>query len=375
MQRDIKPFNLNEWTNFKLDTHFPFLLSDIVIKRGSTVIPASNYELGEDTEATAQESGLSGKTLYGKIRITNVTYTGVELNVSGSNFGTYCSNDGVVSYTDEAVADRVEAVGTSITAGEIAIFAGTEGDIQSDNKGAIAQWDAGTIYNVAGTLVRREGITYVATGQATNQGIDPSDPNNALYWYEPEDVRTLKRWSNRAKVVSGDFHTIHNRASANYRQNLKIGRTQINGANKEFHLIHLDGSTVTGNSTLTNLLSGNPYLDIIAPETGGIRTLIDMSSRHIAPQSSGGDNDTLGALLEDRFQGHWHNNEAGTGGNYNPSGYSQTGFQAKDSPLLTVYAISDPRADNVNGTPRTGSTTRSKELTVGASYIVVIVGA
>ena len=51
MQRDIKPgifetisnvfigtFNLNEWTNFKLDTHFPFLLSDIVIKRGSTVI-------------------------------------------------------------------------------------------------------------------------------------------------------------------------------------------------------------------------------------------------------------------------------------------------------------------------------------------------
>ena len=156
--------------------------------------------MGEDTEATAQESGLSGKTLYGKIRITNVTYTGVELNVSGSNFGTYCSNDGVVSYTDEAVADRVEAVGTSITAGEIAIFAGTEGDIQSDNKGAIAQWDAGTIYNVAGTLVRREGITYVATGQATNQGIDPSDPNNALYWYEPEDVRTLKRWSNRAKV-------------------------------------------------------------------------------------------------------------------------------------------------------------------------------
>ena len=87
MQYDVKPgtfetisdvsigtFAQNVVTNFKLDGKYPFLLSDIVIKQGATVVSASNYTLSIDTNATSQESGQTAKTLYGAIKITNITY-------------------------------------------------------------------------------------------------------------------------------------------------------------------------------------------------------------------------------------------------------------------------------------------------------------
>jgi hypothetical protein len=299
----IGTFVLNEWTHFELDGNYDFLLSDVVIKSGATIISASNYELAQDTAATTQEAGQSGKTLYGQIRITNIAYVGIELNVSGSNFGSYVSNQATVDGLAAGLLTKTEATGADIAEDELVRFVGTGQNIKSDNGASIALWDAGTLYNVAGTIVRRFGVTYTATGQASNQGVDPVDANNALYWYEADKEDDLKRFANRGTVCEGDMHTINDRSSGNYAVNLRLGKKSINGSDYEFHMIHLDGTVVTGNTTLENLLSGYAYIDKFAPDVVGTRTLIDMASRHIAPQSSGGDNDVLGGVLEDRFQG------------------------------------------------------------------------
>jgi hypothetical protein len=387
MQRDIKPgvfetisnvfigtFVLNEWTHFKLDGDYKFLLSDIVIKEGGTTIPGSNYEIAPDTKATTQESGLSGKTLYGQIRITNITYTGVELNVSGSNFGSYVSNESNVEYIDDQLLSKTETEGSDIDEGELAQFVGGGSNIKSDNSGAIPQWQAGTIYNTAGTLVRREGITYSASGQATNQGIDPSDPDNALYWYEPDSARDLKRAANRGTVIDGDFHTVNDRAGGNFNTSLLINKFKVGAVNKELHMVHLDGSVVTGNSNLEALLLTNPYVDLIAPDNLGTRTLIDTGDYVTTPQSVGGDADVVGVLREDQFQGHYHtvfSENSGTTSRIQAEVTAGNNTPGGDA-LGSATNIS---SDGVSGVPRIGTTTHGKRLTVGSSYIIAMIDA
>lgn len=390
MQRNIKPgtfetitnvsigtFTQNVVTNFKLDGNYPFLLSDIVIKQGATIISASNYTLSIDTAATTQESGQTGKILHGAIKITNPTYAGVELNVSGSNFGSYVSNEGTVDYITEQIATKTSATGANIEEGEIARFVGTGQNIESDNSGAVAPWLVGSIYNTKGTLVRREGTTYVATGKTTNQGLDPSLPNNAAYWYEADSATELKKYANVCKILGGDLHLVHNRADGDYTTSLRVGKTKVGSTTYEFHEINLDGSTVTGNATLTALLAGNPYLDLIAPDSLGTRTLIDMSSRHAVPMSVGGDNDVLGGVLEDRFQGHWHLITNGGGEGLFVPGVGASGYIASigNRNLSDLFTSRATSTDNINGTPRTGSTTRPKEFITGTSRIIVMVSA
>jgi hypothetical protein len=95
------------------------------------------------------------------------------------------------------------------------------------------------------------------------------------------------------------------------------------------------------------------------------------------PQSSGGENDTLGALLDDRFQGHWHGVGVATGSGVGVLKITITG-NAEDlsGPFYSSAArANDSITDGTNGTPRTGLTTRPKELTEGASYIIVMTDA
>jgi hypothetical protein len=76
---------------------FHYIMSDITIYEDdqTTVIPSSAYILSQDEYYTSKESisSGSGKTLYFKLKITNATYAGMELYISGNNFGTYTTND------------------------------------------------------------------------------------------------------------------------------------------------------------------------------------------------------------------------------------------------------------------------------------------
>ena len=184
---EIGTFILNEWKHFKLDGEFKFLVSDVVIKQGAATVPGSAYELATDSNATSQEVGLTNKTLYGMIRITNIAYVGSVLNFTGSNFGTYVSNESVKSFLTAGIADKIEPGSDAfIEAGEHAVFSSDTGmQIISENSGEIAKWDSGVSYSVAGTLARLEGLTFAATGEALNQNKNPLDPNNGLFWYMP----------------------------------------------------------------------------------------------------------------------------------------------------------------------------------------------
>ena len=400
---EIGTFILNEWTHFKLDGVFPFLVSDVIIKQGAATVPGSAYELATDSDATTQESGLTGKTLIGQIRITNATYVGVTLNFTGNNFGTYASNQAVTEAIASGLLEKVQPGSDAfIDLGEPAIFNSTSGlQIVSDNSGEIAKWDPGPVFSVPGTLARLEGLTFSATGEALNQNKNPLDPNNSLFWYMPEDENDLLRYANRGTVIDGDMHTIHDRASGNYNVNLKIGKKKINSVQQEFHIIHLDGTVVTGNTTLENLFDvggGNEYkyLDIFAPDVVGTRTLLDMGEYLITPQSVSGENDTLGELQDDTFQDHQHiaggyvqNNTADINvwgyATNNPAGQNTTqelvtggvegGERLTASSPASEATLANITNEIITKDPNTGLTTRPKELTVGSSYIVVMAQA
>lgn len=381
---EIGTFVQDEWTHFKLDGEFKFLVSDVVIKQGAATVPGSAYELAPDSDATAQEVGLTDKTLYGMIRITNISYVGVVLNFTGSNFGTYVSNESVQSFLDSGIAGKVEpGSDTFIDAGEPAVFNSDTGlQIISDNSGEIAKWDSGPVYGTAGTLVRLEGLTFSATGEALNQNKNPLDPNNGLFWYMPEDENDLLRYANRGNTLDGDMHTIHDRSSGNYAQTIKIGKKEVAGVQEEFHIIHLDGTVVTGNTTLENLLDvGGPneyiYLDIFAPDNVGTRTLLDMSGHVTEAMSSGGLVDTLGEIHDDVMQ-----RITGKTGIRRGSGAPQDGVFTFGSVFASDLdtgggQYTELLFDSANSiSPNTAKTdddrTAHAALVVGASYIVIM---
>jgi len=389
--QEIGTFILNEWTHIKLDGFNRFLMSNIVLKDGAAVIPGSAYELATDSAATSQESGLTGQTLYGQIRITNVAYVGVTLNISGNNFGTYVSNESERDLVADAISGKVApGSDTFIEAGEGAVFDSSSGlSIVSENSGEIAAWDAGTVYNVAGTLVRIEGITATATGIGLNQNKHPLIQNNSDYWYIPPEERALIAMANRGEQLKGSMHNIHNIQHADYAQNLKIGKKEVNGTQYEFHLIHLDGTIVTGNTTLENLLDAggpneNPFIDLWAPLVTTTRTLIDAQGRSDrAMTASGGVAATLGEVQMDAAQ---RVTGAGTPNWSVSTGYTGDGVFSAGGAATTmrISPTGNPGVlitfDNANSTSPNASKTNDKETRVkaivhGVDYIIVMVAA
>lgn len=232
-------------------------------------------------------------------------------------------------------------------------------------------WDSITIFNTAGVLVRdSDGHVYSATGIGSNQNKNPSSPANIDFWFPCDTNDDLRKYAKRGTVLGAEMHTIHDRSGANYQQNLLNGKKTIDGIDYEQHLVHLDGTILTGNATLEAIFLNYPtsYLDYFAPEVVGTRTLIDMSSRHDTPMSVGGENDVLAEILENRGQGHNHTFDRSQ--SFNSDAGST--FSSYNSPVNSSGAVLGPITDGVNGTPRLGLTFRSNEFTVGASYIIVM---
>ena len=238
-------------------------------------------------------------------------------------------------------------------------------------------WSSGTSYGTEGTLVRDSlGDVYSSTAEAGNLNKDPSDIANKAYWYPCDDNKDLRKLAKRGKPLLGDFHPIHDRNDSLYAQNLLVGKKTIGDDDYEMHMVHLDGTTLDGNAELTDLLTGYPYLDKFAPDSGGIRTLLDAGDYVFTPQSDSGDNDVVGELVADQIQGHWHDftftgQAASSSVLYVSHGGTQTGT-ADSTTVASGEGIKAPITDGVNGTPRVGSTTHGKRMTVGSPYIIVM---
>ena len=76
---------------------------------------------------------------------------------------------------------------------------------------------------------------------------------------------------------------------------------------------------------------------------------------------SGGENDTMAEVLEDRLQGHWHITNLGDGLDTIADANQVQGKNTFQT--AGTNATRDPIDDGTNGTPKTGLTTRPKELT------------
>jgi hypothetical protein len=397
-KRDIEPgffesvanipvgsFVLDQWQHIKLDGFLPYLMNNIVLKQGVTVIPqGSSYEIKADPNASVQESTVNpGTSLYGLIKVTNPIYAGVDLNITGNNYGTFTSNDGIVELVESLIAGKI-APGSDafIAAGELAVFEDSSGlSIISDNSGEIPAWDPGPSYPVAGTLTRIERITATSTGSALNQNKNPLLQKNTPFWFIPPSFEELMRFSNNGTVFGGSMHVVHDRSDVLYSQNILLFQKIIGIVLNYWSMVHLDGTVVTGNTTLEDDIfkvgtaEEWAYIDLYAPDVLGTRTLLDKGGYGARDMTTGGGvADILAELQIDeqlRITGQFSNegrvfNGAGVftlsgNGAEEVPGTGQVGISGFDS-ANSVLPIQNRTNDVEN---------RDKSLVTGASAVIV----
>ncbi len=245
---------------------------------------------------------------------------------------------------------------------------------------SLDEWESGTTYSTLGEMVTWKGFQFVTFNNTGNLNKDPL--LNPDFWLPiPKPDEMLSMFAN-GRVLPGGMTDMVDRAGGNFRQNIAFGRYRLGGNGDNFYnffRVMLDGTVVTGDVTLEDdiFMIGTgteyPFADIFCPDVVGTRTLLDMGEYVSAAQSVAGENDTLGEIQDDRYQGHWHDlwrvalDRGGGATGVNIGGAAaNTDFHATNA-----VQVSGP--DGVNGTPRIGLTTRPKELTEGASSIIVMV--
>ncbi len=243
--------------------------------------------------------------------------------------------------------------------------------------GSVSEWDSGTTYSTLEVMVTWKGFQFVTFNNTGNINKDPL--LNPDFWYpipKPDELLMLFAGGH---VIPGGMSDMVDRAGGNFRQNIAFGRYRLGGNGDDFYnffRVTLDGTVVTGNAHLNDDIfkvgtgTEYPFVDIFAEDVVGTRTLLDMGEYVSAAQSDSGENDTLGEIQDDRFQGHRHDQQSLMQGSVSPVFTFGAGASGAFS---SVDSILDPITDGVNGTPRDGLTTRPKELTEGASSIIVMV--
>ncbi len=252
--------------------------------------------------------------------------------------------------------------------------------------GSLLEWDSGTTYSTLGTMVTWKGFQFVSFNNTGNLNNDPL--LNPDFWLPiPKPDEMLSMFAN-GRVLPGGMSDMVDRAGGNFRQNIAFGRYRLGGNGDNFYnffRVMLDGTVVTGDVTLEDDIfqigtgTEYPFADIFCPDVLGTRTLLDMGEYVSTAQSIAGENDTLGEIQDDRGQGHYHEVRWKGSGNYLvPAGDCPTTGGSRRHDDQGAEAAESPQGkdiitDTVNGTPRIGTTTRPKELTEGASSIIVMV--
>lgn len=233
----------------------------------------------------------------------------------------------------------------------------------------VAAYNAGTTYTTIGTPVMRFGMQFVNIS-ASNLNHDPI--TSPTYWMAVPDKRQILAMAQGGRIIFGDSSAQHDYSNAAYAQYFSMGRHRFGGsagAVYNAYAVHLDGSAV-GAGALSAIIEAWHLKDAFAPGSVGARTLKDgRNCVARAVSASGGLNPTIGARLEDAFQGHYHQgygNGTATAG----SGVTPAQFSAS---LLATTAIKEAITDGANGTPRIAAETRVKSIAVGVPYFYVLV--
>ena len=140
--QELQPFTLDEKSPIKLDDLWSFAMADITVfsdSAGTSEVPSSSYVLDIDEDYTTRESGDGGsaKTVYKSITITDNTYAGVSLWISGNSFGSYTDNEVVEDLYNElasnGVQDPITTIKQASNTGDSTLLAGGFIEFESGN--------------------------------------------------------------------------------------------------------------------------------------------------------------------------------------------------------------------------------------------------
>ena len=242
----------------------------------------------------------------------------------------------------------------------------------------VSAWNYATDYSTLGNVsVMRYGMQFTSILATGNLSKDPM--TNPKFWLPCPEARELWGIYSHGRVITGGSLSLHDHTNANYKQYFSLGHHVLGGyAGYAFDAygVHLDGSAV-GAGDLSTIIESWFLKDSFAPGSTGARTLQDAKGRVLrAMDASGGRADLIGEVLADQMQGHWHTAgiSAFSGLLASVSSGGALAYPGAGANAGTT-GISNPITDGVNGTPRTGSVTADKSITVGVPYMVICVPA
>jgi hypothetical protein len=241
----------------------------------------------------------------------------------------------------------------------------------------LPEWNAwsSTITYGAGAVAWVDDEQFVSLVAANLNNHPITSPD---HWQIAPSFNEVCKMFHDARPISAGLNVVDDVNDAAYQQWHLMGYYSKGGKNFEAYKVHLDGSQITGDADLVRIFDvggGNEYfnLDLLAPDVMGVRTLPDLEGRLLRSCATGGT--AVASVEEDRMQGHYHNVEiTGTLDNriYIHVGAGSAGTAAPGAPGAEFAVARAAITDGVNGTPRTGATTRDRTYIVGIAYLVVL---
>jgi len=262
--------------------------------------------------------------------------------------------------------------------------------IENEN---VSAWDNSTTYG-QDDHVMYLGIQFVSM-KGSNIGNNPMD--TPLYWLPCYGREEAFRMFHEGIDIHGGFAPLHNiRDTSNYREFFQWGKYNFggdSGRNFQAYGVHLSGQVLTGDTdyeTIFNIGEADEYplLDIIAPEIGGLRTILDSKGR--VPRcvdATSGNSVDVGLSQEDAMQritGDFSVDRFGYFGGVSPV-YAGSLSRSTSSTSRNVPASSGSSETNMgikfdsadstspNVAKTNDSETRMKNYSVGLRSILVMI--
>jgi len=243
---------------------------------------------------------------------------------------------------------------------------------------SVSNWSAATDYSAAGNVsVMRYGMQFTSILASGNTNKDPM--TNPTFWMPCPSANELFALHQEGRMVSGGSLSVHDNTNANYKQYFSLGTHKLGGYNGyafTAYGVHLDGSSV-GAGDLSTIIETWALKNSFAPGSTGSRTLQDARGRVMRfIDAAAGRADLIGEVLADQMQGHKHENAVNVDTNNFGTGVATYLISQAGSPSTQVSDLTNvPYTDGTNGTPRTGTVTADKSITVGVPYMVICVPA
>lgn len=237
---------------------------------------------------------------------------------------------------------------------------------------AVSEWAAGT-FNV-NDVVNYFGKQFYC---GVDETINTPGPNSQ--WVLSKTLNEYLYEATSGKTTIGDLIPLNNlRDVVNYNSYFKMGKFDWNNKKWEAWRINIDGSAhISGTSDIAKLLAEYKFsAKVIDSNVAGTLTLKDYSGT-VESAIDASLRGNIGDRQEDAFQGHkfaqlsgnFYNSTSGSGAGQIVGTNNATGPESAIVTMTTQGIVTD----GVNGTPRTDSESRIKNVSKGMWGITVLV--